>query len=355
LLYISTAVIAIHVAVIAISLVTSTWSTRVKDREPQRLVVQTVTLSPSPSAAITVATPFVAEVEPEIEKAYSVPEPEKIISEPEEETPPEPLPQEKPAPKPQPTPKAPPPKPAPKAPAKPKVVPKAPEKKVEPKSPPPKKAPTPSKPVAKATPPKPPAKAVPVAEKKPVTKPPAPKKDDEAKAQAKAKADAAAAQVAAEAKRKKEAEEKAVQEKQQNLLAAAQERIANIGKNRDKLGSISSSKSAISEGPQSITALEIDALSSFSGTPLSDKEVSYRQEIAGRMKLLLRLPQYGAVNIKLTLQHTGKVAKVVVVSAESGENKKYIEKNLPTMVFPPFGNQLGNVEEYTFTITLRNE
>jgi colicin import membrane protein len=340
LLTITAVVIAVHVSVIAFTMLTST-SQKIKEKEAKRLVVQTISLSPQTAPSAASRQPLIAEALP------PPPEPEINYEEIEEEnhiddTPP---PQPKPAPTPKPTPKpVAEPKPKPKTvPAEPKPtpkpVPKAAEKKPAPIDPPkketkPKPKTDPAKP---ATPPKKPAST------------PAPKKED-----AKPKAPVVD-QAAIDRQKKLEAKERADREKQQALLADAQERIANIGKNRDKIGSTASSKSTISGGPKSITSLEIDALWHASGPQLSDKEMSYIEEISGRMKLQLRMPQYGEVKIKLTLNRTGKVAKVFVLSAESNENKKYIEKTVPGLNFPPFGSQLGNVDEYTFTITLRNE
>ncbi len=144
------------------------------------------------------------------------------------------------------------------------------------------------------------------------------------------------------------------QQKHQALLAEAQERIAKIGKNRDKGAAQGTATTAIAAAPKSIASLEIDGLATSDGPQLSDKEMSYRDEVAGRLKLMLRLPQFGEVKVKLTLNRLGKVVKVVVVNAESSENKKHIEKMLPTLTFPPYGSQFAD-EEHTLTITLRNE
>ena len=88
---------------------------------------------------------------------------------------------------------------------------------------------------------------------------------------------------------------------------------------------------------------------------LNDKEIGYRDELAGRLKLLLRLPEFGEVKIKLTLSRAGKVAKVSIVSAESAANRTYIEKTIPTLSFPSFGNNFGTLPEYTFLISLSND
>lgn len=161
---------------------------------------------------------------------------------------------------------------------------------------------------------------------------------------------------AAELKKKKEQEQIALKARQKELLAQAQEKIAKIAQSRDKV-----SPSKLLEGtapalPTAITSLQIDAFSIDGGTSsLSDGEITYRDELAGRLKLLLRLPEYGEVKIKLTLECAGKVVKVVVVSAESAANRKHIEKMLPSLTFPSFGAHFGDAQQYTFSITLSNE
>lgn len=61
------------------------------------------------------------------------------------------------------------------------------------------------------------------------------------------------------------------------------------------------------------------------------------------------------MKIKLTLDKSGSVVKVAIVSAESAVNKAYVEKNVATMSFPPFGTNFGNENQHTFSITLSNE
>ena len=147
----------------------------------------------------------------------------------------------------------------------------------------------------------------------------------------------------------------AERERQQKLVAAAQERMAKITGSRDTTASKSTGK-GFSSLPHAIASLEIDSLSTLSGGPsLSPHEMTYREEIAARLKLLLRLPEYGDVKVNLTLDRTGKVFKIAIVNSESAANRKYIEKVLPEMSFPGFGTNFASAPQYTFAITLSNE
>lgn len=147
----------------------------------------------------------------------------------------------------------------------------------------------------------------------------------------------------------------AVKAKQRELLAKAQESIGKIQKNGSKISAAKNSSATLAAMPGPIQGLNIDAISSDTGTALSATELSYRDELASRLKLLLRLPEYGDVKIKLTLERSGKVAKLVIVSSESGANRKYVEKMIPALTFPGFGSYFSGQSQYTFAITLSND
>jgi colicin import membrane protein len=144
-------------------------------------------------------------------------------------------------------------------------------------------------------------------------------------------------------------------QRQQKLMAEVQERIAKISGSRDKISS-ETNNNMLKRVPPVITSLEIDNLSAPKETLLmSQYEKSYRDELAARLKLLLRLPEYGDVKVDLTLNRSGKVNKIKIISAESALNRKYIEKTLPELSFPAFGDNFAIASEYTFSITLSNE
>lgn len=368
---------------------------------PPRLVVQTITLSPpqlnktttealaaGPTVPMQPAAPElppkaeeeaqeeVPEPEPEIADevayGYSLGAPSSPSRPPPDSTPPKPHEElapkqpEKPATKqpekPKPKPKPKPPKPVPKKENKKPAPTTVPVKKQETKQEPKKKPPATVKPNAtkktetKKNETKKPAKVQP---KKNVTPPKEPKKEKPAPKPAEdkelqRKKEAEQQKKIAE-RQKREAEEQAIKDKQYSLVAKAQERIAKIAQTRDKVTPGKGSEEGSTSVPSAITSLQIDAVSTSNAAPLSDREVSYRDELAGRLKLLLRLPEYGEVKIKLTLDRTGKIAKVNVLNSESAANKKYIEKTLPTLSFPAFGTRFGDVDEYIFSITLSNE
>lgn len=209
---------------------------------------------------------------------------------------------------------------------------------VEAKPVPEKKTPPPKKEVAKAPAKKdPPKKEVVKSESKPKKDPPTKKELPKTVKQEPPKPDPQIA--AAEAKKRE-------------LLTKAQESIAKIDKSRDKITANKVSASAMPNVPGSINKLQIDALPSISGSPLSSRETSYCEELASRLKLLLHPPERGDVKVKLTLERSGHFVKVEIVSATSAPNRKYFEQMLPTLSYPGFGSNFDNLAQYTFVISL---
>lgn len=346
----------------------TTFSSPPKKPSTQKLVVKTVKLNP--------IAPTVASVQPSLaiqqEKQGSQPKLEEkkevkqektteIVPEPPVTAPikkEEPQPLITPPPEPiAPTPKLEPekqkePPPAPK-PESPPIKPTTPLKSTPKPSPQPQKKPTPApktspKEIKKVEPAKkqaPVAKAQPEPPKpaKPVKKEPTPEEIAAKEAEKRRELEIAAAKEAARLR-------------QQELLEKAKENIAKIKETGDKIGTgkiVSLDSTSI---PQQIGQLQIDALpvGNTVSTELSTKEINYRDEIAYRLRSALKLPDYGEIKIKLTLDRTGKVTQVQTLKAESNQNKQYIEKTVPSLIFPPFGSNFAEASHYTFLITLNN-
>lgn len=144
---------------------------------------------------------------------------------------------------------------------------------------------------------------------------------------------------------------------QQELLTKAQQNVAKVGENRNKIDSSKVPSLGNTDIPKLLENLQIDSLSVGPSalTQLNTKEASYWDEIAQRLRLGLRLPDYGEVKIKLIILRSGKVDSVQIVSSESVKNKQYIERTVPTLIFPPFANQFGETSQYSFPITLNND
>lgn len=311
---ISLSVLAIH-ALLILYMSFFIPSTLKPEPKRERLLVKTIKLSnertfnppkaqiapPEPIAEaptpIETAPEPIIEIEPLVEPT---PEPEIIK--------PEPIPEPEPAPKPKPI--SP---PKPKAPPKP-IVKKTPPKPTPQKKPPaPVKNPAPPKPIAKKTPPKP---ATP-------PPPPAPPKPDPEIARR--------------------------QEQRQALLAQARSAIGKVDTKKGRITGSSLEKITL---PSQMGELSTETLAIMTDAGLSKRESSYRDEIAARLSRMLNLPEVGVVNLKLTLNRDGKVISVKITSAENAKNKSHIEKTLPNIKFPSFGDNFPNESSYTFSISL---
>ncbi len=159
--------------------------------------------------------------------------------------------------------------------------------------------------------------------------------------------------------KEKAAQEEATKQmkaKQQELIARAQASISKVDTSKVKSAFAMGSLPSVSSLMKPIDQMHIDALPVGTGEgQVSPQEASYIDEVVNRLKLMLRLPEYGDVKVKLTLERNGKVAKVVIVSAKSTANKEYIEKNLPKLNFPAFGKNFSDEPQYTFSLVLCNE
>lgn len=383
-------VVLMHLALLGIG---SYWNpSPPKPKEKAKVVVQTIRLDPvrpstttqsriSPPAAMPASSsppPAPKPVtQPDPPKTAALPVQEEIAMEKEI-----PLPKEEALPKKEEVKKEEV-KPAPKEieaprPPPPAIKPPSPEIKKDSKPEPKKASPKPAPQENKKPPAKKPApvkKPVEPAKKTANPEPAKPKPDPEAekkKQQEKAEAEKKKQKEQAEAEKKRQQElavekkrqqeiaaaEEAARQKEQALISKARENLAKIGESRDKISSSPSIRLDETDLPKELGALLVDAL------PVSEpggavdwgaKEVSYSSEVASRLKKALRLPDYGAVKIKLTLERTGKVVKVETIQSESNKNKAYVESKVPGLLFPPFGQRFKDAEQNTFVITFQND
>ena len=116
-----------------------------------------------------------------------------------------------------------------------------------------------------------------------------------------------------------------------------------------KIENQSSAESSIAlTPPKTIQKLEIDHFE-------SEEPVDYFLLLAKTLKNELELPEYGDVKLELTVLNNGRVTKLRILNASSDKNKRYLELKLPTLLLPPFSDNLKNEREHTFTLTFCNE
>jgi outer membrane biosynthesis protein TonB len=146
--------------------------------------------------------------------------------------------------------------------------------------------------------------------------------------------------------------EKSTQEskKKQELLKQAQNSLAKLN-NANPNAAVAA---VVAPTLTPIGPLHLDA-SATSGDTSGSQEIGYVDEMVGRLKLLLKLPEYGDVKTQLIINRSGKVVKVTILHADSKANRSYIEKTLPTLTFAPFGSNFGAEGQHTFQITLKGD
>ncbi|HRD55110.1 MAG TPA: hypothetical protein PLC42_01805 [Parachlamydiaceae bacterium] len=144
-----------------------------------------------------------------------------------------------------------------------------------------------------------------------------------------------------EAPKKESKETLEKKEKQKALIAAAKSNLAKANKTFSKKEDASS----IALGP-----LSFEQEGKIGDTIW---QLGYRDELASRLQSLLKFPEKGEVKIKLTLERSGKVLKLLIDSFESKKNRDYIEKTVKNLDFPSFQGDFNEFSEYTFSITLK--
>jgi outer membrane biosynthesis protein TonB len=157
--------------------------------------------------------------------------------------------------------------------------------------------------------------------------------------------------------KKKTATAQVDQKEQEARLALVTDALSSIERSQGGASSRAYAVGPTLEKPTPITSLASDSLSlvNESDIPQDPREASYYDELVCRLKLGLRLPEYGPVRVKLTLSRQGQVQKVAVLSARSQKNRDYIKKMLAQMSFPNFGQNFGDEKEHTFHLNLSNE
>lgn len=138
-------------------------------------------------------------------------------------------------------------------------------------------------------------------------------------------------------------------------IAAAKEKIGKIALSSDTM--TNSSQQSLKEiaTPSPIENFVTDLAFIDSGTTFNVKESAYRDELGQRLRLYLKLPEYGDVKVKLTIDRMGKITFIKIISFQSAKNASFIEQNLPKLKMPPFGDNFKGASVYDFTIVLSNE
>jgi|GEM_PF-2219879 len=127
----------------------------------------------------------------------------------------------------------------------------------------------------------------------------------------------------------------------QKVLDEIEESIAKIDTNRDKL---------IKADPNKKEKVMIPKL------VLSQSDLGseiYNRILMEALEESLHLPELGEIKVELTLKRDGSIVKLNFLKSESKKNKTYLEKNLPSLNFPPFDEAYLGKESHTFILNFQ--
>jgi len=82
---------------------------------------------------------------------------------------------------------------------------------------------------------------------------------------------------------------------------------------------------------------------------------TYEQELAERLRLLLKLPEWGSVRVALTVTRDGSVVGLKILEAQSEINRLYVANHLGGQTLASFGKEYVGEAQHTFRLTLNNE
>ncbi|MCB1181495.1 MAG: hypothetical protein KDK55_05700 [Chlamydiia bacterium] len=114
-------------------------------------------------------------------------------------------------------------------------------------------------------------------------------------------------------------------------------KVANLL--RDRLKTLENRTLTPSTKPKDVPELKIE-------------QATYSEELSFYLQSMLVLPKEGLVKIELTLKRDGSLLTYTILFSQSVMNQNYIQENLSSLHFPPFGDCYKNEQNHTFTITL---
>jgi len=131
----------------------------------------------------------------------------------------------------------------------------------------------------------------------------------------------------------------------------ARQKLANIKQSSENLQANALAAADLTI-PNVVSSLQIDGIP-VTASGLIASDTSYQGKIKFRLEQNLRLPERGEVEIKLTLNKSGKLVKFETAGSHNSKNRLYLEQKLPTIIFPEFDASLEGESQHLFTIQLK--
>lgn len=131
----------------------------------------------------------------------------------------------------------------------------------------------------------------------------------------------------------------------------------SLNKAKESLEKINVEPRAAPSTPKDSSVAFVSSLNAeaFQENALSSENAVYQDELVFTLRQNLKLPEYGKVDILLTLSSKGEVVLLKIESAKSALNRAYVERELPRLIFAPFKGSFAKNSEFLFHITLTND
>lgn len=148
----------------------------------------------------------------------------------------------------------------------------------------------------------------------------------------------------------------------QKLIAEALKRLDKSRSNSSS--SPAGSKTTSSKRVGSVGSLNVESgvsspsfseESPYDGYQEASPEAHYIADLIRRLQLNVRLPEPGEVRVKLTLNRSGVVTSVKVVSGKTEKVKQAIAEKLRSITFSSFGRSFSGETDHSFLLRLSND
>ena len=142
-----------------------------------------------------------------------------------------------------------------------------------------------------------------------------------------------------------------VDTKRQEAVKKAQASLAKL----TKVSKNSSTSNAIEASAPRVEFAARTNVPSTQSTSSVTNATTYENELTQRLRMELRLPEYGEVRIALILTRDGRVRHVEVTETQSAANRNYVQSKIPSIRFSEFGKRFPEEDTRRFVLILTND
>jgi len=93
----------------------------------------------------------------------------------------------------------------------------------------------------------------------------------------------------------------------------------------------------------------------YSLDEIKEENVNYYERLIYEMQMLLRLPEFGQIKMRLVINKNGSISDMEILSSKSKGNEAYLKRMLPTLEFPWFEEFCSKENRKQIIILFKNE